>query len=267
MSAPMEYVDARKVLLDTLDLLRAHIAAFILVGAQAVYERTGPTTIGGVARTTDGDFLIDADLLVMDPEMTKTLEDGGFSHGLNPGSWKSPSGVAIDLMVVPGQSGRTSLSARAAHLPPHGKWSARPTSGLEACLVDHSPMLIRSLDPADRREYELQVAGPSALITAKLIKIEERLPQGAHRLRDKDAVDILRLLVKIETDELVAGFRLHSSDPAAAAVSAQALAFWGRQQSKGAPSDLSRLIARGTGEDATALAQWDALAGDLLAAL
>ena len=267
MSTPIEYVDARRVLLDTLDLLQAQVPALILVGAQAVYERTGPTTIGGVARTTDGDFLIDADLLAMNPELTRALEDGGFSHGLNPGSWQSPSGVAIDLMVVPGQSGRTSASARAAHLPPHGKWLARPTSGLEACLVDHSPMLITALDPADRREHVLQVAAPSALITAKLIKIEERLPQGARRLRDKDAVDILRLLVRIETEELVAGFRLHESDPVAAAVSARALGFLSQQHSRGAATDLSRLIARGTGGDATALSQWDALVGDLLAAL
>lgn len=125
MSKPIEYVAARKVLLDALDLLRPHLAALVLVGAQAVYERTGPTSIGGVEYTTDGDFLIDADLLTAGPEITKTLEDAGFSHGLNPGSWRSPSGVAVDLMVTPGQSGRTSPSARAARLPSHGKWSAR----------------------------------------------------------------------------------------------------------------------------------------------
>jgi hypothetical protein len=128
-------------------------------------------------------------------------------------------------------------------------------------------MLIRALDLADSREYELQVAGPAALIIAKLVKIAERLAQGERRVRDKDAVDILRLLVAIETDELVAGFRLHGSDPAAAAVSAQALAMLRQQNRRGAASDLSRLIARGTGGDATALSQWDALCGDLLAAI
>lgn len=267
MTLPVEYVVARKVLLDTLDLLQLHIPALVLVGAQAVYERTGPTGIGGVEFTTDGDFLIDADLLAATPEITKTLEDGGFTGGRNPGSWLSPSGVAIDLMVTPGQSGRTSAAARSARLPPHGNRSARPTPGLEPCLVDHSAMRIRALDPADRRDYELQVAGPAALITAKLIKIEERLAQGERRVRDKDAVDILRLLVKIETDELVAGFRLHESDPTAARISQQALAFLAQQASPGATSVLSQMIATGTRGDATALSQWDVLVGDLLAAL
>jgi len=97
----MEYVIARKVLLDTLDLLRPHLSSLILVGAQGVYERNGPTTIGGVAYTTDSDLLLDADLLAAEPEITQTLSAGGFREGPNPGSWESPNGVAVDLMVTP----------------------------------------------------------------------------------------------------------------------------------------------------------------------
>jgi hypothetical protein len=40
------------------------------------------------------------------------------------------------------------------------------------------------------------------LITTKLVKIQERLEHGAKRVRDKDAVDVLRLLVATDTDEL-----------------------------------------------------------------
>jgi hypothetical protein len=38
MTTPTEYVVARKVLLDTLDLLLPHLSSLILVGAQGVYE-------------------------------------------------------------------------------------------------------------------------------------------------------------------------------------------------------------------------------------
>ncbi len=36
----IEYVEARRVLLDALDALRYHLGAVVLVGAQAVYLRT-----------------------------------------------------------------------------------------------------------------------------------------------------------------------------------------------------------------------------------
>jgi hypothetical protein len=263
----MEYVIARKVLLDTLDLLRPHLLSLILVGAQGVYERTGPTTVGGVAYTTDSDLLLDVELLVAEPEITQTLMAGGFREGPNPGSWQSPKGVAVDLMVTPHQSGRTKPTARGASLPPHGRWLARVTPGLEPALVDHSPMSIVALDPTDNRRYELQVAGPAALITAKLVKIQERLESGARRVRDKDAVDVLRLLVATDTDELVTGFLRHESDPIAANVTRNALTFLADEHDRSDRSDLYQLIRRGTREDPTALAQFEALVEDLLAAV
>ena len=230
--------------------------------------RTGPTTIGGVANTTDGDLLLDADLLAADPEITQTLNDGGFRHGPNPGSWQSPSGVAIDLMVTPHQSGRAKRTARAASLPPHGEWLARITPGLEPALVDHSPMLISSPDATDHRNFRLQVAGPAALMTAKLIKLQERLQDTrVGRVRDKDAVDTLRLLVATDTDQLVTGFRGHESEPAAAAATRRALAFLREQRERGPRDDVYLLIERGTGSDATALAQYEVLVDDLISAL
>lgn len=36
----IEYVEARRVLLDALDAMRPHLGAIVLVGAQAVYLRT-----------------------------------------------------------------------------------------------------------------------------------------------------------------------------------------------------------------------------------
>lgn len=54
-----EYVAARRVLLDALEALRPHEAAVVLVGAQAVYLRTGPGNLPIAEFTTDGDLAID----------------------------------------------------------------------------------------------------------------------------------------------------------------------------------------------------------------
>lgn len=52
----------------------------------------------------------------------------------------------------------------------------------------------------------MAVAGPGALLTAKLHKINERAGQPG-RLQDKDALDVLRLLRVIDSEILVE--RLH----------------------------------------------------------
>jgi len=91
MTAASEYVAARRVLLDTLVLLEGHLPSLILVGAQAVYERTGRSTFGGAQYTTDSDLLLDTEMLAASPEITTTLTAGGFQHGPNPGSWPSPT--------------------------------------------------------------------------------------------------------------------------------------------------------------------------------
>ena len=84
---------------------------------------------------------------------------------------------------------------------------------------------------------------------------------------DKDAIDTLRLLVATDTDQLVAGFREHEAEPAAAATTHRALEFLREQRNRGPSDDVYLLIERGTGGDATALAQYDALVDDLIDAL
>ena len=89
-----------------------------------------------------------------------------------------------------GGSGR-----RAARLPGHAKEVARKARGLEAALVDKHPMVVTALDPADARSFAVAVAGPAALLIAKLHKIRERVAERRQRrLDDKDALDVLRLL-------------------------------------------------------------------------
>lgn len=245
---PDEYVLARSVLLDALEALEPQIESLVLVGAQAIYLHTGPDTTTGVANTTtDADVALDTALISADPEFTRALEDAGFTSGKNPGSWLGKGQVAIDIMVPPHLAGDVRKSARGAALPePHGKRTARITAGLEATLVDHSPMLIHALVDGDERSFTLKVAGPAALLAAKAVKIAERAADveagKRDRLRTKDAVDVLRLLREIETEDLIAGLRKHTLEPHAHAVSTQALEFLATQLDRGEDDVVRSLI-------------------------
>lgn len=79
----------------------------------------------------------------------------------------------------------------------------RRARGLEAALVDNSEVAIRALDlTSDSREFDVSVAGPAALLVAKLHKVHDRIATPT-RSDNKDAHDIYRLLRAIETDVLV----------------------------------------------------------------
>lgn len=69
---------------------------------------------------------------------------------------------------------------------------ARRTLGFEAAIVDNDQHEIGSFTPEDGRRTWVRVAGPAALLVAKLIKIEER--RDTQRLKPKNGLDVLRLL-------------------------------------------------------------------------
>ncbi|HJP78748.1 MAG TPA: hypothetical protein VJ914_31025 [Pseudonocardiaceae bacterium] len=218
---PPEYVAARSVLLDALDALEAHLDAIILVGAQAVYMHTGDTDLSVAPTTTDADVALAPDRVADEPLLGGVLADAGFVPGNNPGSWIGKGDVAIDIMVPdalcpPG-------GTRGVRLPVHGNRVARRTVGLEAAIVDNEPREIVAFARADRRRRMLRVAGPAALIVAKIIKISERR-DNPRRLKPKDGLDVLRLLqlvdMKIISDRLCALL----ADPLAGDVTARALA-------------------------------------------
>jgi len=75
------------------------------------------------------------------------------------------------VMVPEALAGR---GRRSAELKPHGKHSARRAKGLEGVLIDRDRHTIMSFEPADHRSAEVWVAGPGALLVAKLHKIAER---------------------------------------------------------------------------------------------
>lgn len=204
--ASPEYRAARRVLLDALDALEPHRDALILVGAQAVYFHA-PLGDPRPSYTTDGDLAVDPDLLADRPDLATELEAAGFALGetRNPGHWVSPDGIAIDLMVPEGALPES--SSRSAPLDGHHRRTARRTRGLEVALHDNSWETIAALDPDDPRSVRLRIAGPGALLIAKLVKISERLAGNRpDRVLPKDAGDVLRLLRN--TDVRALGRRL-----------------------------------------------------------
>jgi Nucleotidyltransferase len=193
---------ARRVLLDALEALAAHRDALVVIGAQAIYLHTGEADVALAEATKDSDLAIDPRELLDDPRIEEAMIAAKFHRDLvhpQPGSWLSCDGIPVDLMVpeaLAGEGGR-----RGARIPPHNAHATRRTPGLEAAIVDNTPMTIKALDPADDRDATVAVAGPAALLVAKLHKIGERKDQPG-RLVDKDAHDIYRLLVATDAVEV-----------------------------------------------------------------
>ncbi|MGH3085692.1 MAG: GSU2403 family nucleotidyltransferase fold protein [Rubrobacteraceae bacterium] len=224
-----EYVLARKVLLDALEALGDQRAAVVLVGAQAIYLHTGDADLAVAPYTTDGDVALDPSRLKDAPKLAEALRGAGFSADLQQvGSWimslllegKSVD-VKIDFMVPEAVGGP---GRRGARLGPHGNKTARKARGLEATLVDQQRRTIEALDDEDGRAFEIAVAGPAALLVAKLHKIAERVDSPG-RSEDKDALDVLRLLRAVSTEAMADGVRTLLNAEISTGVTEEALSF------------------------------------------
>ena len=166
------YINARRVLLDALDALVDHRNALILVGAQAIYLHTGAADLGVSEFTRDADLALNPALLATAPPLEQTMLAHGFQPELDqsgkpkPGIWRSlQDNVEVDLMVPDAVGGS---SRRGVNLAGHDHLVARKVKGLEAVLTDQQHMTIPALEPSDLRSVELAVAGPTALLIAKL---------------------------------------------------------------------------------------------------
>ena len=98
--------------------------------------------------------------------------------------------------------------------------------GLEGALVSHTRRKIASLVSDADRSCTLKVAGPAALLVAKVHKIGERLvasSENRQRQLAKDAFDIYRLLLAVDTAELAGEFRLLRSHGISSRVTSEAL--------------------------------------------
>lgn len=216
------YVSARRALLDALDALAEQRDAFVLVGAQAVYLHAGEGDIAVAPYTIDADLALDPRALADEPLLDRVLRQADIQPDKQPGSWLVPVDgrfVPLDLMVPEALDPQ---GRRAAKLGDHGDRTARRARGLEAALVDRHRHRIGALDPADERGHEIWVAGPGALVVAKLIKIGERigLPE---RQKDKDALDVLRLLRATTTAALGDRLLVLLADPLAGPTTGEAL--------------------------------------------
>lgn len=219
-----EYVRARRVLLNVLDALASHREAIILVGAQAVYLHTGDTVLAVAPHTTDADLALDPDLLHTDPNLDQIMTQAGFvlRSTNNPGIWTSEQeGINVDLLVPHAVSGR---GRRGARITGHSNHAARKTPGLEGVLVDKRRMPIEALESGDERRFEIWVAGPTALLVAKLHKLGER-QEHPSRLDAKDALDIYRLLQSTATEDFVKVYITLEHDTRSKQVTHEAIVF------------------------------------------
>lgn len=226
-------VIARRVLLDGLEALKEHLPALTVVGAQAVYLRTPDAAISNAPFTSDGDLSIDPLLLSDQPHLDASLRAAGFDlkYQNQPGLWERPETlgdkvvpVELDLLVPKQLSPRN--GKRSAKVPPHGTMSARWIEGLEVAAVDRSPMPVRSLESRDDRSITVNVAGPAALLVAKAYKITDRLSDAAerpHRLTDKDAGDVLRIMMTTRVRQVASTFTTVCGDPRVGDIAVQGL--------------------------------------------
>jgi len=269
------YVIARRVLLDALDALGPHRDAIVLVGAQAVYLRVGEADLAVAPFTTDGDLAIDPAVLAEIPPLEKALTDAGFSPKTKDsvGVWitkrmtseQVQADVAIDLLVPASVSPGT--GRRAARLPGHDNRAARIVRGLDGAIVDANVMKLAALEANDTRVFDLRVAGPSALLVAKVHKISDR--QGTDWQTDKDALDVLRLLRGTETDDLAERYAKLLADKRSKEAARTGRDLLERQFAKRSGIGVEMAI-RSAGVLANAediAAACEALASDLLAAL
>ncbi len=261
-------VEARAALLDAIAALEAHKDSVILIGAQAIYLRTGNAAFALAEATKDSDLAIDPRTLGEDPRLEEAMTEAGFilnPVSQQPGAWMSPNGIPVDLMVPEHLAGTG--SRRGIGIPPHSKHSARRAAGLEAAIIDRSPMTVESLDD-DGRSAVINVAGPAALLVAKLHKLGERVGTP-DRLNDKDAHDIYRLLVATETRDLAESLQRLRREEIAQETTAQALMYL--EQLFASASALGATMAgraeEGIGKPDTVSAAVSFLAQDLLSAM
>jgi hypothetical protein len=220
---------ARRVLLESLEALQDQADAITIVGAQAVYLRSVDTELTVASFTSDADLNIDPTHLAHMPLIEEAMSAAGFIHLGEPGQWvkNEPVGntradIAVDLLVPQRFAGRR---GRAVSMPPHGGKAARQVDGLEAAVLDFDVMDVASLESDDPRVLSARVAGPAALLVAKAYKIAQRAGEpNRYRLDNKDAGDVIRLMLATDEDEVAARFDMLLASERTAEVTVKGLA-------------------------------------------
>ncbi|MGW6725121.1 hypothetical protein ACWF9G_04370 [Nocardia sp. NPDC055029] len=262
---------ARSVLLDALEALADHRDAVIVIGAQAVHLRTGGVDVALAEATKDSDVALDPRCLADDPRIEAAMTRAGFQPSAmqQPGSWVNADGIPVDLMVPELLAGGGGSQARGARIPPHSRKATRRARGLEAVIVDFCPMAVPAIDPLDQRVIVANVAGPAALLVAKMHKIFERIATPG-RLNDKDAHDSYRILRAVDTERLGAAIRVLLADPISAEVTSEAIGYLDDLFASGPRAQGARMAGRaeeGVGEPDQVAVSVAYLADDLVKAV
>lgn len=131
-------VRTRAALLDAVEALGEHRDSVVVIGAQAIYLRTGGVPVALAESTKDADLALDPRDLSEDPRVEEAMEAAGFFLDRvsgQPGAWRNADGIPVDLMVPEALAGPGSKSARGARIPPHDRRATRRARGLEAAVV------------------------------------------------------------------------------------------------------------------------------------
>lgn len=261
-----DYSIARQTLIDALDALDNQRDAVILCGAQAVYIHAGEGDFAVAPTTFDADLMLDPALIHEEPLIRSLMEAAHFKLSRQPGLWRSAEGIEVDLLVAESLGGG---GKRGARLGDHGNDIARKVKGLEAAVVDNSKELIGSFDGGDARSFEVAVAGPAALIVAKTHKIAERGGGPVIRLKNKDALDILRLLRATEAVELAATITMLLDHELAGRVTAEAMRYFEQLFAEENGEGVSMAVAATAGleDPANIAASMTVLARELMEAI
>ena len=99
-------------------------------------------------------------------------------------------------------------------------------------------MRVAALARGDERSCTVEVAGPAALLVAKLGERQD----SSQRLEDKDAHDVYRLFVAVPTDLLAEATHRLLADPLAGDVTEQAMTYL-REMFAAGPSALGSAMA------------------------
>lgn len=263
-------VRTRSALIDAIEALEDQSDAVIVIGAQAVYLQAGSMDIALAETTKDSDVALDPRVMSDEPRIEAAMQRANFlraGHG-QPGSWVTPTGIPVDLMVPETLAGPGGPSTRGARVPPHDKKAMRRARGLGAAVVDNSRMEVVALDPEDKRRVQVKVAGPAALLVAKTHKIWERR-DTPHRLNDKDAHDAYRLLRAVDTAIFSRAFEMLLHDAASETDAREAVqhldALFGRPDALGA--QMAGRAEKGVGDPELVATAVALLADDLLRSL
>ena len=178
--------------------------------------------------TFDADIALDPEVLGDSPPVVDAMRAAGFRLTEQPGLYTRGVRSQVDLLVPQAVGGP---GRRAARLGVHGNRAAMKVHGLEGALISHSQVMVTSLVPDADRACLLKVAGPAALLVAKVHKIGERIEDSDARRQGplpKDAFDIYRLLRAIEATEMASEFSLLLSSRISSRVTSEALSMFQR---------------------------------------